>query len=394
MQSQSWLAFFTSSLLLACSATGSSDTHGSSRGGQDASAETPDDDDLDASTDVGNAGDSGDPGFEDEGGIEDAKSDSVCHADRQETSRHPVDIVFVVDNSGSMGDEIKQIKDNINAFAGKIGNSGLDYRVFMISQKGTSSLAVCVPEPLANANCATKTPRFYAIDKVVSSTDALIKLLSTYDDKDAVDPFSVWQKFVRFNSWKIFVAVTDDNSSLSADKFEDQLFAKPPSGIFGTKNDRKYIFHSIIGWDGLNPPPTTKKCVSAANAGSVYQELSLRTGGIVETICREDWSHILNAIADGVVKNLGCEFNVPQPPEGSLDPNLVEVQVSLGGGAPETMPRVLDEASCSLEPTAFYFDSNTAPTKVELCPGACARVSQDPKAAVSVLVGCPAPPPR
>ena len=333
----------------------------------------------------------------DAGGIHDASTDHYCEADRHETTRHPVDVVFVIDNSGSMSNEIANVRDNINTFADKIANSGLDYRLFMISQKGTTSYAVCVPEPLANPNCATKPPRFYAIDRTISSTNALTQLLASYDTKLNDDPFSIWRSFVRFDSVKFFVVVTDDNSSLSATKFEEQLFQKEPAGIFGTPDNRKYFFNSIVGWDGVNPPPThltTGKCQSAANSGRVYQELSLMTDGILETICREDWSSIFDKMADKLVKTLGCEFQVPQPENGKLDPDLVEVQLSLGGAPPTTMPRVLDEASCAAEPGAFHFDSNTAPTEVKLCPGACSQVSSDPKAEVSVLVGCPAPPPR
>lgn len=390
MAARSWLAFFSSLIALSCSATGDSDTKGN-RTGPDSGLEDPDDGsgDADASPDSGGGGS---PWIDDDAGLADATTDHVCHADRHETTRHPVDIVFVVDNSGSMSNEIKQVRDNINLFATKIANSGLDYRLFMISQKGTTSYAVCVPEPLANPNCETKPPRFYAVNQTVASTNALTLLLSTFDNKN--DPLAAWNKYVRYDSIKIFVAVTDDNSSLSAANFETQLFQKAPAGIFGTADDRKYIFNSIVGWDGINTPPTPKPCQGVANAGIVYQELSVKTGGMVETICKDDWSPILDKMADGVVKALGCEFQVPQPDKGELDPDLVEVQLSLGGGAASTMPRVLDEASCATEPSAFYFDSNTAPTEVKLCPGACSQVSADPKAEVSVLLGCPAPPPR
>lgn len=385
-----WLALFLA-LAAGCSATGGDVTGSGSRLDGDAGSSLPDDDDAAP----GDEGDAGDPWLDDDdASIPDATSDHYCEGERHETTRHPVDIVFVIDNSGSMSNEIKSVRENINAFASKIANSGLDYRLFMISQKGTSSYAVCVPEPLANPNCETKPPRFYAINQTVASTNALALLLSTFDNKN--DPLSAWNKYVRYDSIKFFVIVTDDNSSLSAANFEAQLFQKMPAGIFGTEQDRKYIFNSIVGWDGLNTPPTTltQKCSTAANSGRVYQELSVLTGGVVEAICKDDWSKILDTIADGVVKALGCEFQVPQPQNGSLDPDLVEVQLSLDGAAPTTMPRVLDEASCSVEPGAFYFDSNTAPTEVKLCPAACSQVSADPKAEVSVLVGCPAPPPR
>lgn len=392
---RAWLALFSLALVAGCSATGADVTGSGSRLDPDAGASLPNDEDAATDEDAGNGGDSGDPWFDDDAGsVGDATTDHYCEGERHETSRHPVDIVFVIDNSGSMSNEIKSVRENINAFASKIANSGLDYRLFMISQKGTSSYAICVPEPLANPNCETKPPRFYAINRTISSTNALTQLLASYDTATNGDPFSIWRNFVRFDSVKFFVVVTDDESAITAAKFEEELFKKQPEGMFGTPDDRKYIFNSIVGWDGINPPPTNSACKGVSKAGRIYQELSVMTGGIVETICKEDWSPIFDAMADKVVKTLGCEFQVPQPKNGQLDPDLVEVQLSLGGAAPTTMPRVLDEASCAVEPNAFYFDSNTAPTEVKLCPGVCSQVGSDPKAEVSVLVGCPAPPPR
>lgn len=320
----------------------------------------------------------------------------VCDADRHGTTRHPVDIVFVVDNSGSMSDEIEHLRANINSFANIIETSGLDYRVFMISRKGTKSNGVCVPEPLASLNCETKEPLFYAIDQKIGSKDALSWLLATYDVPPTpfVSSYTNWNSFVRYDSMKILVALTDDDSNLDANAFEAQLFAKGPPGVFGDASNRKYVFDSIIGWDGTTALPTSSKCSTAAKAGLVYQELSARTGGVVESICKDDWTDIFNKIAQGVVRKLGCEFQLPEDTDEPLDPALIEVQLSLGGGAPSTLPRVLDVSACAAEPMAFYFDSNTAPTKVLLCPGACDSVGQDPEAALSVLVGCPAPPPR
>jgi hypothetical protein len=49
----------------------------------------------------------------------------------------PVDVILIIDNSGSMTAEIKGVQDNINKnFAQIIEQSGLDYRVILLSQHG------------------------------------------------------------------------------------------------------------------------------------------------------------------------------------------------------------------------------------------------------------------
>ena len=63
----------------------------------------------------------------------------------------PADILLVIDDSGSMTEEMTQIKTNVNTFASKIGGVGLDYVVIFIVKKGTSGNTICVPPPLAGA---------------------------------------------------------------------------------------------------------------------------------------------------------------------------------------------------------------------------------------------------
>ena len=45
----------------------------------------------------------------------------------------PVDIVFVLDESGSMFDDIKSLRKNIHNFAEKLDNSGIDYRLGLVT---------------------------------------------------------------------------------------------------------------------------------------------------------------------------------------------------------------------------------------------------------------------
>ena len=73
----------------------------------------------------------------DASGLGDAKPDA-CAASVAQVQKAKVDLIFVIDNSGSMTAEMTQIKVNVNNFAQKIGMSGLDYRVVFIVAKATS----------------------------------------------------------------------------------------------------------------------------------------------------------------------------------------------------------------------------------------------------------------
>ncbi len=218
-------------------------------------------------------------------------ADSVAPVSIATRITPPVDVIFVVDNSGSMDEEIAQVRANINQyFADILSASGLDYQVIMISRRSQ----VCVAPPLGGPDCSDNPPLYRAIDQVVGSTNSLSLILSTYD---SANPFLNWSTSLRYDAVKVFIEVTDDDSALSALQFATLLLAKQPAGMFGTA-ERNYVFHSIIGVTPGNPNIT---CSTAANEGSQYQTLSNLTGGGLYSVCASDYSPILSEIANGIV---------------------------------------------------------------------------------------------
>ena len=77
--------------------------------------------------------------------------------------KQPVDIILVLDNSGSMADELAAAEQNINVnFAQILTAAAVDYRVILISRhrkdvramSGESSTSICVEAPLSGlAKC-------------------------------------------------------------------------------------------------------------------------------------------------------------------------------------------------------------------------------------------------
>jgi hypothetical protein len=192
--------------------------------------------------------------------------------------RPPVDIVWFVDNSGSMTEETRYVNMNLNLFASIMQASGLDFRVVMVARRGTGSLQVCVPPPLGGASCGD-TARFRHVDQQVESTDGLSLVLSTLPR---------WRDFVRLQSLKFFVAVTDDDSALPADAFDRMIRAEPAF--------ERYTFHSIVGYNDRT------ECPSLARVGSVYLTLTDRTGGERARVCAMDWSMIFRSFAEAIVR--------------------------------------------------------------------------------------------
>jgi hypothetical protein len=294
-----------------------------------------------------------------------------------------------------MSDEIAQVKANVNTFAGKIGGVGLDYTVTFIVKKASSptdlgcasvpcAYAICVPTPLAGPNCADNPPRFHHVDQDVRSSNSLSLILSTYETS--------WKNYVRPDATKVFIEVSDDRSEMPWSTFDTELLAKAPAGMFGTAAKRKYIFHSIISKPFADAVPSTKVCPGADGPSVDYQKLSQLTGGIIDEVCKTDYSAVLDNMAKGIVDQLACELAYPSSAES--DPTKVAVAFSATGQATQTLTQVTDESKCGSVPNAWYYDDPAQPTKILLCPSTCTAINAAPGAKIEALVGCKVAPPR
>ena len=307
----------------------------------------------------------------------------TCAAAEVKGKKAPVDIIFAVDTSGSMANEIAQVKANINgSFAAVLGQGDLDYRVTMIATKGTSAFAVCVAPPLGGPNCGSNLPLYRAVSQTVGSTNPLSLILSTYDSANAV---LNWQSALRYDAIKVFVVITDDNATTAAQAFDTALLAKEPLGIFGTSLKRNYVFYGLIGIDKND---STKKCSDAVNIGSVYQSLVTLTNGAQFSECEADYSPAFSAIAKNVLAKLSCHYAVPKngPNGKAIDPKKVAVKLIDGMNQATPFANVKDAASCAgLE---WYYDDNQNPGSLTLCPAACSSVETQLGGEVRIDVGC------
>lgn len=317
-----------------------------------------------------------------------------CAAETVKATRAEVDIIVLIDTSGSMQEETNQVKQNINSFAQKIGSTGLDYTVVMIAEKpqslpfmppGFQPPGICVPAPLGGASCADNPPLFHHLNEAVGSTDSLQIIL---------DQYSKYEGWLRPNSYKVFIEVTDDNSSLGWQQFDQQLLAKGTK--FGDANKRRYIFDSICGWKRNTALLSSDHCGSAVNTSDQYQHLSKLTGGTVDSVCETDYSSVFDNIAKGLVTKLGCEFAFPKSQTGQqTDPSAVVVNYTPGGqSAAKPLTQVTDASKCGSIPDAWYYDDDANPTKILFCPTTCTTAGADTGGKVEIAVGCKAPPPK
>jgi len=279
--------------------------------------------------------------------------------------KRPVDILWVIDNSGSMDAEEARVQTNMNNFAQSIGNSGVDYRVIVI----TDSTHINVPPPLGGS------PQFLAVNMFVNSNDPLQKLVETYPS---------YQSFLRPSSVKHIVVVTDDESDWTKATFETQLAALTAPG-FG--ND--WRFHAVVAED---PPFNfSSHCFTlAAAVGARYIQLQQAHNGQFFSLCDTNWSPLFTTLAQTVTQGLTlpCTYDIPEPPPGqTLDPMKVNFVFTPTNGVPTTIGNVGTAAGCN-GGAGWYYDNPLAPTQIIVCPATCTSLKNDPTGKVSVAFGC------
>jgi hypothetical protein len=127
--------------------------------------------------------------------------------------------------------------------------------------------------------------------------------------------------------------------------------------------------------------------LSLANLDAIAQAGGTEKAFLVDTAgnVADQFIQALDAIRGGSV---ACEYLIPTPASGTIDKNKVNVSYQpSAGGDPESFPKAFGAADCGTS-EAWFYDDEAAPTKVVLCPAACAKVKGDAGATVSVVFGC------
>lgn len=320
---------------------------------------------------------------------------SVCvSTDQQITtgvSKGPVDVVWVVDSSGSMVEEAALVQQQMNAFAQRFADGGIDARIVLMASAGF----VEVPPPLGS-----DASRFLRIERRIGSTTGLSALLQRWDQ------FGDW---LRPDADLHIVLVTDDDSALRYDCFvEGMKRVLPPN--------KSFQYHSISSefvptpgqpasldnvpsaatcdelfdlatYDKFPYEHAKNVCGAAYHAGLQHRKLVEATGGTAHSICSQDWNAVFDQLGGRIeqVAVEGCVLDLPPAPAGAqLDPDKVRVTTNQDG-AKRALQRVHSASDC--EADAWHYDNEQTPTQVLLCDDTCSALSVQ-GAQVSLELGC------
>jgi hypothetical protein len=126
-------------------------------------------------------------------------------------------------------------------------------------------------------------------------------------------------------------------------------------------------------------------------SGAILSDLDevAAAGGTTAAFDANNISKFASAIAQIRTVGLGCDYAIPTPPN-NMQLNFDKVNFTYtpsSTGVPTLLPRAKDLADCGGTP-GWYYDNNSNPSEIVLCPASCSVVEADDMAKVSVDFGC------
>ena len=216
----------------------------------------------------------------------------------EQPAKPMTDIVFIVDNSGSMAEEQANLANNFEYFIYKLQSSNADYQIGVITTDHSDFEGEVITPDTLNA-----VEKF--TDQAVAGTGGSgteRALLMLYNCVLVGGDCSEDAGFMRDDALFAGIIVSDepDQSPLSPDAYVDY--------VQGLKDDPDLVkIHAIAG----NIPVPT--CSTCASAGFGYDEAVEASEGTFLDVCADDWGASLSALAESSIQDLSL-FKLSQDP--------------------------------------------------------------------------------
>lgn len=235
--------------------------------------------------------------------------EDTCSALEQ---RVALDLILIIDNSGSMVTTAAELESAVPAFAARLDELAVDYRLILLSghraaERGASQdndASLCIGAPLSGVTtCPSAAPaaaaRFFPYAIPIGANNSFNQVLAGFDTPD---PFGLtqqgWSEWLREGTQRILIEITDSDSDLPLADFVSGLAAKDPARFTDDVANPGFVFHTVVGMRqksleldlyGPDEPVEDQACTGTgsnpANAGPIYQQLSRTTGGLRQSIC-------------------------------------------------------------------------------------------------------------
>ena len=218
-----------------------------------------------------------------------------------------VDILFVIDNSGSMEYEQRNMAQRTSNFMSIL--RGLDYQIAvtttdpesrrswgdgrLLDLTGGSAGQKLITTSIAESNAQALLSNTLQRSETGSGSEQGIRAAHRVIDRYVASESS-HRAFFRDGAHFAVVLISDEDESANADQNDPE---KLISHVRNTFNGQKMFgYHSII----TKPGDTACRSTNGAAYGERYKAISELTGGVIGSVCEQDYSAQVAGIAEGI----------------------------------------------------------------------------------------------
>ena len=239
-------------------------------------------------------------------GIGSSDSDTRQIDEFEQLGKPKVDLLFVIDDSGSMGDEQASLASNFDTFIQFATAQAIDYQIGVtttdIDEGSPPEAGRLVPVELGPGQSAADrivTPQSVPSPEEVFARNAAIGATETATEQGLEGAYLALSNplifghnagFLRPDAVLsiIFVSDEDDQSPNSTDFYTNYFLS-----IKGFRNTNLFSASSIVG----DAPGGCDGAGGNAFSGERYIAVTQRTGGVFQSICTDNWSRSLEELS-------------------------------------------------------------------------------------------------
>jgi hypothetical protein len=310
-------------------------------------------------------------------------SDGACAATSTEAKIVPLDMIILLDRSGSMNDGVKwegatealqQYVTSPNAAGVNVGLIYFPIKAppdgFTCNYAHYDDLVVPIAELPGNAPALVQsidnenptgsdTPTYGALKGALSAATA-------YQDANPLHKVIL-----------VFASDTDPNSC------EVQPGNPPDADEIPTI---AALAEDALKYNGVQ---TYVIAIQGASIGSLNQIAA--AGGTMQALdVTGNIDLFIDKMKEIQTNAVACDFPIPEAPKGeTFDKDLVAVKYTPASQLelPEEIPRADNDQDCGGK-AGWYYDDNDNPTEIVLCPASCQKIKNDLQSKIDVLFGC------
>jgi hypothetical protein len=309
-----------------------------------------------------------------------------CAAASQQAELAPVYLVFLLDESGSMGDgehgdrtmKWDPVTSALNAFYADPDSAGITASLSLFPLNKNTSTGPAAQDKPADCDATAYgtpevAPRALPDDKTFAAAIAKLDPPNEYGTPTlpALSGTIAYAESLLAEdaSRKVAIVMVTDGDPVSCKDNTIDNTAKAAAAV------ADHIPTYVIG---VGESLTSLNQIAAG--GGTDQAFIVSLDDPAQT--RKDLLDAINLIRG---KSIACELAIPAPPAGKkLDPDKVSVQFT-AAGQPSTS--LVYGTACTGD-AAWHYDDPAKPTQILLCDSACSAVKADPMGKLDVVFGC------